>query len=235
MMPSSEPSADVRSEIAVAAARLIADEGCDYATARRRAARDVIGAGRELRSLMPDHAQIESALRTHLRIFAGERQPQLLAALRQLAVQVMARLAQFNPHLSGAVLNGTATEHSDLNLLLFTDSAKEVEMFLLDEGVEFDVFEGPQGPAGAEETVHFVVQPARSSGMPLRVGVNLAILPVDAIRVAARQRSLEPGLHPIEQSGRASLAALRVLLAQQAQPVAPAQPLAQPQAHGQQR
>jgi len=203
----------VRSEIAAGAARLIADEGCDYTTARRRAAREVVGTGREARHVLPDNAQIESALREHLRIFAADRQPLVLAALRRLAMQVMTRLAPFNPHLTGAVLNGTATEHSDLYLALYTDSAKEVEMFLLDEGIEFDVVEGVNGPGGPEESVHFVLQPARASDMPARVGVNVAIHPYDAIRVAARQRSLEPGLHPVEQLGRANLAALRELLA----------------------
>jgi hypothetical protein len=210
---SSEPGADVRSAIAIEAARLIADEGCDYGTARRRAAARIAGTGTALRSLMPDDATVESALREHLRLFAAETQPALLDALRQLAIQLMQRLAEFNPHLAGAVLNGTATEHSDIHLQLFAESAKDVEIFLLNEGVAFDVAAGDNSPGGSEETIHFVVQPARSRGMPARVGVRLAVHDVDGVRVAPRHRSADTTLHRVEQLGRANLKSVRELVA----------------------
>lgn len=213
MSISSEPGADVRIAIAIEAARLIADEGCDYGTARRRAASRIAGPGTALRSLMPDDAAVESALREHLRLYAAESQPALLDALRQLAIQLMQRLAEFNPHLAGAVLNGTATEHSDIHLQLFAESGKDVEMFLLNEGVAFDVAEGDRSPGGAEETIHFVVRPARSRGMPARVGVRLAVHDVDGVRVAPRHRSADTTLHRVEQLGRANLKAVRELVA----------------------
>ncbi|HUN93690.1 MAG TPA: hypothetical protein VMU33_16700 [Burkholderiaceae bacterium] len=207
------PGADLRSEIAAAAARLIADEGFDYGTARRRAAELVTGHGRVARHRMPDDADVESALREHLRLFAGDEQPRLLAALRQLALQWMERLAAFNPHLAGAALNGTATAHSDLALHLFTDSAKDVEMFLINDGVDFDVIEGDRVPGGPDETIQFVVPPPREHGLPPRVGIRLAIHAVDAIRVAPRRRSTDAQLHRVEQMGRAGIDAVRELLA----------------------
>jgi len=202
---------DLKQEIACAAARLIADEGCDYATAKRRAARELLGDHADRRGALPDNAQVEAALREHLQLFGGEAHPARLAALRALALQMMERLATFNPHLVGAVLNGTATEHSDLHLHLFTDSAKDVEIFLLNEGVAFDVDE--PATEAAEETIRFVVRPARGRGMPERLGVSLDVHATDAIRTAARGRSTDPGLHPVEQSGRAGLAAVRELVA----------------------
>ena len=43
----------------------------------------------------------------------------------------MALLADFDPHLTGSVLNGTAGPHADINLQLFTDLQKEVEFLLM--------------------------------------------------------------------------------------------------------
>src|SRR5258706_11613746 len=122
--------ANLRAEIAASAARLIAEEGIDYGRAKQRAAHQLLGARRNSRSVLPDNAQVESELRRHLQTFAGDTHPALLGALRRLAVQWLGRLAQFNPHVVGSVLNGTATEHSDLHLQLFTDNVKDVEMYL---------------------------------------------------------------------------------------------------------
>ena len=99
---------DLKTAIAAAAARWIAEEGCDYATAKRRAARDVLGDAASVYGAMPDNPLVESELRRYLRLFAADSQPAQLAALRRLALRWMRRLEQFNPHLVGAVLNGTA-------------------------------------------------------------------------------------------------------------------------------
>ena len=199
-----------RTELAAAAARLIAEEGCDYGSAKRRAVEELYGPG--ARVTLPDNALVEAELRRYLETFGGERHRQRLLALRQVAVTLMQRLAQFNPHLVGAVLNGTATDHSDVRLQLFADSAKDVELFLLDQGTDFDVDEGDNAPGGAEETLRMMIQPARTRGMPPRVEVVLAVHGVDAIRVAPRHRSSGTGLHPVETLGRANLAQVRQLI-----------------------
>lgn len=205
--------ADARTEIAAAAARLIAEEGFDYAGAKRKAARAFAGDGAEARAMLPDNALVESELRRYLATFAADTHPVLLAALRRLALQWMKRFEQFNPHLTGAVLNGTATEHSDIHLQLFTDSAKDVEIFLLNEGIEFDVDAGEDAGDGRFESLLLLT---RSPGGPLpaRVGVFLDVCAFDAIRVAARFRSTEPGLHPVEAAGRASITMVESLLDQ---------------------
>lgn len=204
---------DTAVEIAAAAARLIAQEGCDYALAKRKAVRAVLGEGEGTRAQLPDNALIEAELRRYLQTFAADSQPAQLTALRRLALDWMSRLAEFNPHLVGAVLNGTATEHSDVHLHLFTDSAKDVEIKLLNAGIEFEVEAGADEPGAPQEVLQFVVRTSRGSGLPARVGVSLSVHASDAIRVAARLRSTDPTLHAVEAAGRANIEMLRTLLA----------------------
>jgi hypothetical protein len=208
----------LRTEVAAAAARLIVEEGCDYAQAKRRAVRELLGDGSDTRGVMPDNAEIEHELRRHLQLFAADTHPGLLADLRRTAVEIMTRLAQFNPHLVGAVLNGTATEHSDIELQLFTDSAKDVEVYLMDAGIDFDVEGGAdEGAPGALERLSFITAPRGERARPGRqpVGVRLHVFEQDAIRFAPRYKAIpspEFELHPVAASGRASLAALRQLI-----------------------
>jgi hypothetical protein len=50
---------------------------------------------------------------------------------------MMQLLAQFNPYLSGSVLSGSAGKYSDVNIHLFTDSVKDVEMFLINRQIAY--------------------------------------------------------------------------------------------------
>ncbi len=131
----------LRTELAATAARLIAEEGCEYGQAKRRAAQEILG-DEVRRSTMPDNQEVEHELRRYLKLFGGEAHRALLAAMREAAVEIMQTLQEFDPHLIGAVLNGTATEHSDIHLQLFVDSAKDVELRLMNLGIDFDVDDG---------------------------------------------------------------------------------------------
>ncbi|NHZ80034.1 hypothetical protein F2P44_12215 [Massilia sp. CCM 8695] len=138
----------LRAEIAAVAARMIAQDGADYASAKRKAALQVLGeradAGRAYAAnLLPDNAQIEDAVRDYQTLFQADTQPARLLALRQAALQVMDALAEFSPYISGAVLNGTAGEYDDIELQLFADSAKEVQIYLLNRNVTIDISETP--------------------------------------------------------------------------------------------
>ena len=127
----------MRSHLAYLAARLMADDGIqDYRAAKRKAARQAgVADTREL----PDNQEIEAALKTYQSLYQAEEQPAILRDLREIAVNAMERFAHFNPYLVGPVLTGTAGEHSDINLHLFADSAKEFEIFLLNEKSEFEL------------------------------------------------------------------------------------------------
>jgi hypothetical protein len=217
-MPSTHDT--LRAELAAAAARLIAEEGCDYRQAKRRAAQALLGSDAETRGVLPDNAEVEYEVRRHLSLFAATTHPALLAALRRTAAELMQRLADFNPHLVGAVLGGTATEHSDIDLHLFSDSAKDVEVALMNAGIDFDAAPGDREVRPtAQELLLFTVS-AREPGLPAsmaRVGVRLHVFEPDAIRVAPRYRAVsteEFALHPVAASGRANLSALRRLIAE---------------------
>ena len=127
----------MRSHLAYLAARLMAEDGIqDYGAAKRKAARQAgVPDTREL----PDNQEIEAALKTYQSLYQADEQPAILRGLREIALDAMERFARFNPYLVGSVLTGTAGEHSDINLHLFADSAKEFEIFLLNEKCEFEL------------------------------------------------------------------------------------------------
>jgi hypothetical protein len=57
--------------------------------------------------------------------------------MRRTALGLLDLLADYRPYLTGSVLDGTAGRHSRIDILLFADSAKEVEIFLLNRGLSF--------------------------------------------------------------------------------------------------
>lgn len=124
----------LRSELAQAAARLIAEDGMEYGAAKKKAVRQL---GLPDNFPLPGNAEIQDAVRDYHAIYQEDEQAECLAALRRAAVELMRRLEPFAPWLTGSVLDGTAARHSRIDILLFPDSAKEVEIFLLDHGIGF--------------------------------------------------------------------------------------------------
>lgn len=126
----------IRAQIAVTAARLMAEDGVtDFSLAKRKALRHL---GLPDSHPLPPNTEIEDALRSHNAIFHADDQPALLHFLRSESVKLMRLLAPFRPYLVGPVLDGTAGRHSEIELQLFADSAKEVEIFLLNQGIPFE-------------------------------------------------------------------------------------------------
>jgi hypothetical protein len=134
---SRRPHASVaRSRIACTAARLMAQDGMtDMGHAKRKAARQL---GLPESTLLPDNAEVEAELRLYQALYQSDAQPGELRRLRAEALKIMAMLANFRPYLTGPVLDGTAGAFSAIDLMLFADSAKEVEIFLLDRGMAFE-------------------------------------------------------------------------------------------------
>jgi hypothetical protein len=126
---------DRRSRIAYLAARLMAEDGIeDFATAKRKAARQ---AGTPDTRELPTNEEVDAALKTYQSIYHREEHRSRLRELRERAVRAMRELAQFNPYLTGSVLNGNAGKYADINLQLFTDNEKAVELYLIDRGIAY--------------------------------------------------------------------------------------------------
>lgn len=125
----------MRERIAHLAARLMAVDGIDdYALAKRKAARQ---AGAPDTRNLPNNDEVEHALRAYQQLYQADEQRDRLRHLRQRARDMMELLARFDPYLSGAVLSGSAGKYSDIDLLLFTDSMKDVELFLMDRRIAY--------------------------------------------------------------------------------------------------
>ena len=125
----------MRSRIAHLAARIIAEDGIgDYGLAKRKAARQ---AGAPDSRNLPTNLEIEEALRAYQQLYQADEQPERVQRLREVAVEIMRLLAQFNPYLTGAVLSGSASRHADVHLQVYTDSLKELEIFLLNREIPF--------------------------------------------------------------------------------------------------
>ena len=174
----------VREEIAIAAARLIAEDGLDYSTAKRKAARQVVGETRVGGEWLPDNGQIEDEIREYQAIFQSESQPAVLRRMREVAFEWMQRLQAFNPYLTGAVLNGTAGEHSDIHLQCFCDNPKEVAIYLLNANVQYDVSETRHfAGRGYVETLSFLMRPSRDEEP---MGIHVALYDTNDLRGAVR-------------------------------------------------
>jgi hypothetical protein len=126
----------MRERIALEAARIMAGEGIrDYALAKRKAA---LRLGAEDTQHMPSNVEVEQALVDYQRLFMGNSQPLALRRRRELALKAMKFFGEFQPRLVGAVLTGTAGEHSDINLHVFCDMPETVVLFLMERNIPFE-------------------------------------------------------------------------------------------------
>ena len=126
----------LRQLIAQQAARMMAEDGIhDFAYAKKKAGKQL---GVSENSVLPTNAEIEDEIRLYHEIYNADEQPLELAKLRQAALLTMQLFAKFNPHLTGSVLDGSAGKFSQTNIHLFADSAKDVEMFLLNQQIPFE-------------------------------------------------------------------------------------------------
>lgn len=131
---------DVQLEIAATAARMVVEEGLGFGPAKHRALKAL---GLPGRTALPSNEQVEAQVWDYIDIFCADTQPQQLQALRQHALTWMERLAEFRPHLGGAVWHGWATRLSDIDLALFCDDPKSVEIALINQGLRYEVQSQP--------------------------------------------------------------------------------------------
>lgn len=129
----------MRAAIAAAAARIMAESGIDdFALAKRKAARQL---GATDKQGLPGNEEVEAELRAYLDLYQADEHPDRIHALRRVALAVMRELEEFSPYLTGPVLKGIAGPYAEIELQLFPDSSKEVEIFLLNKNIQFDASE----------------------------------------------------------------------------------------------
>ena len=133
------PHDATRAEIAALAATLIADSGLDFHAAKRKAAQRVVGDGQASR-MMPDNALVDRFLLEHLQLFDEDHEARV-ERHRRAALIWLERLEAFDPYVTGAAWKGIVTRHAPLHLQVFTDDAKDLEVLLMDAGIDYDVGE----------------------------------------------------------------------------------------------
>jgi hypothetical protein len=195
-------SAGLADEIAAAAAQLVVEQGLEYGAAKRKAARD-LGRRTARRGELPDNEAVEDEVRAYLELFCADTQPLELAALREVALSWMDRMAEYRPHLSGAVWRGTATRRSAVHLDLYCDDAKAAEIALVNQCIDYD--SGALERPGAEP-LNVLTVDSSSAALGERVTVHLLVRDFDELRGA-----LKPDARG--RSWRGDAAALRRLLA----------------------
>lgn len=135
----SSASSHLRRAIAGAAARLMAEEGIsDYGAAKRKAARSLGAADGEA---LPTNEEVETELRAWQSLYQEDEQRERVRDLRMTALEVMQLLAEFHPYLTGGALDGTAGRYSAVELDLYADSSKDVEIALLSHGISYDTID----------------------------------------------------------------------------------------------
>ena len=130
---------NLRRALAQEAARVMAEHGVsDFLFAKRKAAERF---GVTDHAVLPKNTEIEEALVEYKRLFGADSHEETLYAQRQVALEAMKQLKEFEPRLVGPVLTGTATEHNDIQLHLFAERAEAITIKLMDLGIDHEVVE----------------------------------------------------------------------------------------------
>lgn len=191
-----------RQRLAIEAARLMAESGIrDFHQAKLKAAARL---GEHDERDLPRNSEVEEALREYQRLFRGEKQVEHLQARREAALTAMAFFSRFEPRLVGAVLDGSADEHTAVMLHLFDDNPDAVPLFLDESGIPYEQRDR-QVRLDRERVAEYPVYLFAADG----VSFDLTVMPRDALRQAPIDRA---DGKPMQ---RASLGALRELIAKE--------------------
>jgi hypothetical protein len=175
--PSLPASGNLRRAIASAAAQLMAEEGIgDYGAAKRKAARRL---GATAGDALPANDEIEAELKAWQSLFHGEEQRERVQELRTTAIDVMALLDEFHPYLTGGALDGTAGRYSMIEIDLFADSSKDVEISLLSHNIPYDTIDNRRHGVEAQLSLEW-------NGFPVLVSVFPPIAERQQMKTAHR-------------------------------------------------
>lgn len=126
-----------RSHIAAEAARILANDGInDYQRAKQKAAARL---GIDNQQNLPGNNEVELALREHLELFQSASLSKRIIMRRRVALKAMKFLANFKPRLVGAVLRGTVTESSEIQLHLSADAPEQIAATLIENNIPYEI------------------------------------------------------------------------------------------------
>ena len=129
----------MRASIAAAAARIMAEDGIDdFALAKRKAARQLGAADSEA---LPANDEVEAELEAYRALYQADEHPERIQELRRIALDVMRALERFHPYLTGPVLKGIAGRYAEIEIQLFPESSKEIEIFFMDRNLAYQTSE----------------------------------------------------------------------------------------------
>jgi hypothetical protein len=159
--------ATMRTRLAAAAARIMAEDGIDdFALAKRKAARQLGAVNTEA---LPRNEEIAAELQAYRALYQSDEHAARIAELRRVALDAMQALAPFTPYLTGPVLKGTAGPYAEIDLQLFPESAKDLEIFLVDRGLAFTTQEGRRYSGDRAHAASLIKLDWQ--GVPLRIAV----------------------------------------------------------------
>jgi hypothetical protein len=126
-----------RSIVASRAAEIIMEEGVtDYLFAKKKAARSL---GLLTSDNLPSNHEIDNALKEYQNIFQEQVDSETIVKIKKEALNIMTLFKDFNPHLTGQLLEGLIPKFPKIQINLFTDNLKEVEYILLNKNIAFDI------------------------------------------------------------------------------------------------
>jgi len=123
--------------VAARAAEIIMEEGItDYLFAKKKAAKYL---GLLSSDKLPSNHEIDLALKEYQNIFQEEVDSEIVVKIKNEALTIMNLFKDFNPHLTGQLLDGLIPKFPKIQISLFTDNIKEVEYILLNKNIAFDI------------------------------------------------------------------------------------------------
>ena len=188
----------MRTRLAQEAARIMIEDGItDFAGAKRKAAEHL---GVAHTRNLPRNQEVEEARRDYQELFLGEQIGQQQQRLQAAAIQAMEFLAEFDPRLTGQLLEGCATPHAAVELHLFADTPETIGLFLHRHNIPYD-----QHPARIRYDRDTVREMPLYTFMAGDVAIELIVFPP-----ADRRRSVLSPIdgRPMRRAGLAEVEAL---------------------------
>ena len=123
--------------VARKAAEIIMEEGItDYLFAKRKAAKSL---GLLSKDNLPSNQEIDKSLKEYQNIFQEKIDSEIIIKIKKEAITIMTLFKEFNPHLTGQLLEGLIPKFPKIQINLFTDNLKEVEYILLNQNISFSL------------------------------------------------------------------------------------------------